>query len=73
MASEQPRILKNGCIEIGNWNIKVNLSSEGAPSFFIRNTKKGEDVSIDYKGEATIIKEGGSSKVLIDKVPELEI
>jgi len=71
--SEQPRILKDGCIEIGDWHIKVNLSSKGTPSFFIRNTKKGENVSIDYKGETTLIKENGHEKVLVDKVPELEI
>mgnify|MGYP006922266815 FL=1 len=71
--SEQPRILKDGCIEIGDWHIKVNLSFKGVPSFFIRNTKKGENVSIDYKGETTLIKENGHEKVLVDKVPELEI
>ncbi|WP_298046023.1 DUF4962 domain-containing protein [uncultured Bacteroides sp.] len=71
--TEQPRMLKDGCIEIGDWNIKVNLSSKGAPSFFVRNTKKGENVSIDYKGKATIVKENGTEKVLVDKVPELEI
>lgn len=66
-------MLKDGCIEIGDWNIKVNLSSKGAPSFFVRHMRKGENVSIDYKGKATIVKENGTEKVLVDKVPELEI
>lgn len=71
--SEQPRILKDGCIEIGDWNIKVNLSAKGVPSFSVCNMKKGENLSIDYKGEATVVKEYDKKRVLVDKVPNLEI
>lgn len=69
----QPEILKDGRIKIGSWIIKANLSPQGAPSFYIRNTKKDEDVSINYKGEATIVRESGYETTLKDKVPELEI
>ena len=69
----QPQILKDGHIEIADWNIEVNLSSKGSPSFFIRHTGKAKDISIEYKGEATIVKENGNEKVLVDKIPELEI
>lgn len=71
--SRQPRILKDGCIEIGDWHIKVNLSAKGTPSFFVRSMKEDENVSIDYKGKATVVREGAKEKVLVDKVPELEI
>lgn len=71
--SRQLQILKDGCIEIGDWHIKVNLSAKGAPSFFVRSTKEDENVSIDYKGKATVVREGTKEKVLVDKVPELEI
>lgn len=69
----QPQILNDGRIKIGSWIIKVNLSSKGAPSFNVRNTDKDEDISIDYKGEATVVHENGYETKLKDKVPELEI
>lgn len=68
-----PQILKDGKIKIGSWMIQVNLSPEGAPSFDIRNTRKNEDVSIQYKGEATVVCEDGRETTLTDKIPELEI
>ena len=68
-----PQILPDGRIKIGSWIIKVNVSSEGTPSFFIRSTRKGEDVNITYKGGATIVREDGYETTLVDKLPELEI
>lgn len=69
----RPEVLKDGRIKIGCWIITVNLSSEGAPSFHIRSTRKDEDISINYKGKATIVRENGVETTLKDKVPELEI
>lgn len=68
-----PVILPDGRIKVGSWIIKVNVSVEGAPSFFIRSTRKGEDVNITYKGGATIVREDGYETTLVDKFPELEI
>lgn len=68
-----PEILSDGRIKVGSWIIKVNVSSEGTPSFFIRSTRKGEDVNITYKGGATIVREDGYETTLVDKFPELEI
>lgn len=68
-----PEILPDGRIKVGNWLIKVNVSPEGTPEFFIRSTRKGEDVSVNYKGKATIVREDGYETRLRDKRPELEI
>ena len=68
-----PEILPDGRVKVGSWIIKVNVSAEGAPSFFIRSTRKGEDVNITYKGGATIVREDGYETTLVDKRPELEI
>ena len=68
-----PEILKDGRIKVGSWIIKVNTSAEGNPLFFIRSTKAGEDVSINYKGDATIVREDSYETTLTDKLPELEI
>lgn len=68
-----PEILPDGRIKVGSWIIKVNVSTEGTPSFFIRSTRKGEDVNITYKGGATIVREEGYETTLVDKLPELEI
>lgn len=65
-----PQILSDGRIKVGNWLIKVNVSAEGAPFFFIRSTR--EDVSITYK-DATVVREEGYETILKDKQPELEI
>ena len=68
-----PEILKDGRIKAGSWIIKMNTTSEGAPLFFIRSTRAGEDVSISYKGGNTIVREDGYETTLNDKLPELEI
>lgn len=68
-----PEIIPDGRIKVGSWIIKVNVSAEGTPSFFIRSTRKGEDVNITYKGGATIVREDGYETTLVDKRPELEI
>lgn len=65
-----PEVLPDGRIKAGDWIIKVNISAEGAPFFFIRSMK--EDVSIQYKG-ATVVRENGHETTLNDKLPELEI
>lgn len=72
--AKAPEVLKDGRIKVGSWIIKINVSAKGAPMFFIRSTKPGEDVSITYKGEgATVVREDGHETILTDKVPELEI
>lgn len=68
-----PQILPDGRLKIGNWIIKVNTSSEGTPSFFIRSMQKEETVNITYKGGVTTILEDGHETVLKDELPELEI
>lgn len=68
-----PEILSDGRIKVGSWIIRVNVSAEGTPMFFIRSTRKGEDVNITYKGGATIVREDGYETTLVDKFPELEI
>lgn len=69
----KPQVLKDGRIKIGSWIIKVNLSSEGRPMFFIRSTRKDDNVSITYRGAETVVMEDGYETTLKDKVPELEI
>jgi hypothetical protein len=69
-----PELLSDGTIKIPGWTIKVNISSEGAPSFHINSTTSDEVVSISYTGKgATVINEDGVKKVLVDQFPELEI
>lgn len=66
-----PEILSDGRIKFGGWLISVNLTADGAPSFFVRSTK--EDVNISYKGDATVVSENGYVTTLEDVVPDLEI
>lgn len=69
-----PQILKDGRIKAESWIIKVNVSAEGEPMFFIRSTRQGENVTIRYKGKgATVVREDAKEIELIDKVPNLEI
>lgn len=69
--ANDPEILSDGRIKFAGYLISVNLSENGAPSFYIRSTK--EDVNISYKGEETIINENGYRTTLEDVLPELEI
>lgn len=69
--SKDPEILSDGRIKAGGWLISVNLSSSGAPSFFIRSTK--DDVNITYKGQETIVNENGYVTTMRDVLPDLEI
>lgn len=71
--AKAPEILSDGRIKAGGWLIKVNISADGAPMFFIRNTKKEDPVSITYKGGATLINENDYETTLTDVVPDLEI
>lgn len=71
--AKAPEILSDGRIKAGSWLIKVNISAEGAPMFFIRNTKKDDPISISYKGGATIVDENGYQTTLNDVFPDLEI
>ncbi len=69
-----PRKQKDGSIQVGDWNIKANISTSGKPSFEVRNTRKGCDASISYKDYgATVIRDGNKKTELVDEVPELEI
>lgn len=73
-AQAAPRKLKDGSIQIGDWNIKANISTAGKPSFEVRNTRKDCDASISYKDYgATVIHDNGKKTELKDEVPELEI
>ena len=70
----EPQRLKDGSIKFGSWNIKVNVSSEGKPSFVVKCTRSDYDASVSYQdGEATLVREDGYETTLTDKVPELEI
>ena len=69
--AKDPEILSDGRIKAGGWLISVNISANGAPSFFIRSTK--DDVSITYKGQETIVNENGFVTTMRDVVPDLEI
>lgn len=66
-----PVVLEDGRIKFGGWLISVNLTDQGAPSFYVRSTK--DDVNISYKGDATVVSENGYVTTLEDVVPELEI
>ena len=69
-----PRKLKDSSIQIGDWNIKANVSTAGKPSFEVRNTRKGCNASVSYKDYgATVIHDNGKKTELKDEVPELEI
>ena len=69
-----PKRLKDGSIQIGDWNIKANISTGGKPSFEVRNTRKGCDASVSYKDYgATVVRDNGKTTKLKDEVPELEI
>ena len=73
-AQAAPRKLKDGSIQIGDWNIKANISTAGKPSFEVRNTRKDCDASVSYKDYgATVIHDNGKKTELKDEVPELEI
>lgn len=69
--SPRPQLMPDGTIKAGGWVINVNLSPEGAPAFYAR--KEGENVSIQYSGEETIVNDGGYVTTMTDTVPELEI
>ncbi len=67
-----PKIYREGTIRVPGWLIDVNLSKDGKPSFTVR--KEGDDeVTVTYKGDETIINEGGFYTTLNDVVPDLEI
>lgn len=65
---------KDGSIQVGEWNIKANVSTQGKPSFEVRNTRKKCKASASYKNcGATVIHDGEKKVVLKDEIPELEI
>lgn len=69
-----PQRQKDGSIQVGDWNIKANISTDGKPSFQVRNTRKGYDASVSYKDYGpTVIHDGNKKTELKDEVPELEI
>ena len=70
----QPQIMKDGSIKIASWNIKMNVSAEGEPSFVVKSTRSDYDASVSYQGgEVTVVREDGYETTLSDKLPELEI
>lgn len=68
-----PQVLKDGSIKMGRWNIKANLSPEGAPSFTVRNTTPDIAASVSYDGEVTSVVDAGGEYELVDELPILEI
>ena len=69
-----PQRQKDGSIQVGDWNIKANISTDGKSSFEVRNTRKGYDASVRYKDYGpTVIHDGNKKTELKDEVPELEI
>ena len=69
-----PQRQKDGSIQVGDWNIKANISTDGKSSFEVRNTRKGYDASVSYKDYGpTVIHDGNKKTELKDEVPELEI
>ena len=73
-AQTAPRKLKDGSIQVGDWNIRANISTAGKPSFEVKNTRKGYNASVSYKDYgATVIHDNGKKTTLKDEIPELEI
>ena len=68
-----PQILKDGSVKMGRWIIKANLTTDGVPSFSVKNTTPEENVSVSYAGDATTVVEGNNEYELIDELPSLEI
>lgn len=69
--ARDPEILSDGRIKADGWLISINLKSDDAPSFLIRNTR--EKVNITCEGKATIISEDGHETVMGDTVSEPKI
>lgn len=63
--------MKNGMIKVGDWTIEVELKANGKGFFHAVNGKTKAEII--YKGEGTIIKDGGKELNLTDKLPKLEI
>lgn len=73
-AQTAPQKLKDGSIQVGDWNIRANISTAGKPSFEVKNTRKGYNASVSYKDYgATVIHDNGKKTTLKDEIPELEI
>lgn len=68
-----PQILKDGSIKLGRWNIVANITTEGKPSFVVKNTTPDENVRVEYDGEITTVVEDNNRYELIDELPTLEI
>ena len=69
-----PRRLEDGSIQIGEWNIKANLSCHGSPFFEINCTQADKNISVMYNNYgSTKINDNGVVTELVDEVPELEI
>lgn len=68
-----PAVRRDGSIKVGAWIIQVNLSTDGKPAFHVYSNRSGEDVSVRYEGEATVVREDGHETILTDEIPELEI
>lgn len=65
-----PKRASDTQIEIGEWIITLNLSTNGQAGFTIKNDKKKITLTYD---DSTVIQEGDNSVTLVDQLPELEI
>ena len=70
-AAVRKPVMKNGKIKVGDWTIEVELKANGKGFFHAVNGKTKAEII--YKGEGTIIKDGGKELNLTDKLPKLEI
>jgi hypothetical protein len=65
-----PKRVSDTQIEMGEWIITLNLSTNGQAGFTIKNDKKKITLTYD---DSTVIQEGDNSVTLVDQLPELEI
>ena len=70
-AAVRKPVMKNGKIKVRDWTIEVELKANGKGFFHAVNGKTKAEII--YKGEGTIIKDGGKELNLTDKLPKLEI
>lgn len=70
-AAVRKPVMKNGKIKVGDWTIEVELKANGKGFFHAVNGRTKAEII--YKGEGTIIKDGGKELNLTDKLPKLEI
>lgn len=65
-----PERVSENTLKVGKWIITMNLSLNGKAAFTVENKEEG--IRLEYN-DSTRITENGSTTVLKDEVPELEI